>query len=487
MRILMIASEVAPWAKTGGLADVLGALPVALERLGHHVTVVLPRYRGVVVPPADARPIAVRLGVQTHEVVARCATLSEQRRVVFIDAPQFYDRDGLYTSGGADFPDNARRFALLCASALEFVQNERETCEIVHAHDWQAGLAPAMIRTMPSRWPQLAGAGLVFTIHNLAYQGTFPRDVVPALGLPWDVFRIDTGEFWGQFGFLKTGITYSDIVTTVSPTYADETRTRVSGLGLEGVLGALGDRYLGILNGIDTDVWDPARDPMLPAHFTPDDLSGKRVCKRVLLERMGLPVGDNMLERPLIGLVSRLVEQKGLDLIEAAADALMAQDATWVFVGSGDPRHERALRELALRHPTRVAAHIGFDDGLAHLVEAGADIFLMPSKFEPCGLNQMYSLRYGTVPIVHAVGGLDDTIQPHTSRAQHATGFKFTEATPDALVRTVRQALRLYQSPDAWRRLMLNGMAADHSWQTSAREYVRVYKRARQRAALRKG
>jgi starch synthase len=487
MRVLMIASEVAPWAKTGGLADVLGALPAALERLGHQVTVVLPRYRSVAMPAADAQAMTVRVGLQTHDVVAHAAPISEQRRVVFIDAPRFFDRDGFYTSGGVDFPDNALRFALLCAAALDFANREQNVCDVIHAHDWQAGLAPTMIRSLPSRWPRLAGAGLAFTIHNLAYQGTFSRDVVPTLGLPWDVFRIDTGEFWGQFGFLKSGITYSDVVTTVSPTYAKETRTRESGVGLDGVLRGLGDRYLGILNGIDTDIWDPSRDPMLPAHFTADDLSGKRACKRALLERVGLPVGDDVLERPLVGLVSRLVEQKGLDLIEAAADALMAQDASWVFVGSGDARHERALRELAIRHPTRVAAHIGFDDGLAHLVEAGADMFLMPSKFEPCGLNQMYSLRYGTVPIVHAVGGLDDTVQPHTSRAQHATGFKFDEATPEALVRTVRQALRLFQDPDAWRRLMRNGMAADHSWQTSAREYVRVYRRARQLAALRKG
>jgi starch synthase len=487
MRVLMIASEVAPWAKTGGLADVLGALPAALERLGHHVTVVLPRYRSVVLPPAETRPLSVRLGAQVHDVVAHVAAVSAQHRVVFVDAPRFFDRDGFYTSGGVDYPDNALRFALLCAAALDFVHGDGEAIDVVHAHDWQAGLTPAMIRTMPSRWPGLVGAGLVFTIHNLAYQGTFSRDVVPALGLPWEVFRIDTGEFWGQFGYLKTGITYSDIVTTVSPTYANETRTRESGVGLDGVLRALGDRYLGILNGIDTALWDPARDPLLPAHFTADDLSGKRACKRALLERTGLPVGDDMLERPLIGLVSRLVEQKGLDLIEAAAEELLELDASWVFVGSGDPRHERALREMAVRHPTRVAAHIGFDDGLAHLVEAGADIFLMPSKFEPCGLNQMYSLRYGTVPIVHAVGGLDDTVQPYTSRAQGATGFKFEEPTPAALVRTVRQALRLFQSPDAWTRLMRNGMAADHSWQTSAREYVRVYRRARHAAAQRKG
>jgi starch synthase len=302
--------------------------------------------------------------------------------------------------------------------------------------------------------------------------------------LPWEVFGVDGGEFWGQLSFLKTGVQFSDVVTTVSPSYARETRQTEFGCGLEGVLSARGDRYLGILNGIDTDVWNPAADPRLPEPYDAAHLAGKRACKRALLERFRLPVGDDALDRPLVGMVSRLVDQKGLDLIAEGRADLVSLDASWVFVGTGDARHEAMLRGLAAEHPTRVGAFIGFDEALAHLVEAGSDVFLMPSRFEPCGLNQMYSLRYGTVPIVRAVGGLDDTVQPYTARARKATGFKFPEATADALVRTVRHAIRLFHDDrETWARLQQNGMAEDHGWATPAKEYVKVYRRARLDAA----
>jgi starch synthase len=335
------------------------------------------------------------------------------------------------------------------------------------------------------RFPRARAAGLVLTIHNLAYQGLFERDVIPELGLPWSLYTPSTAEFWGQVSYLKAGITFSDFLTTVSPAYARETLTPDFGNGMEGVLAAREDRYVGILNGIDTSVWNPATDPYLPARYTVDDLSGKALCKRALLERMGLAFGDDALKRPLVGMVSRLVAQKGLDLVEEAGKDLVEMDAVWAFVGTGERRFEEFLRQLAARHPTRVAAFIGFDESLAHLVEAGSDLFLMPSLFEPCGLNQMYSLRYGTVPVVRAVGGLDDTVQPYTARARRANGFKFKEASPRAFVRTLRQALRLYHSGTDWRRLMLNGMAADHSWKTSAREYVKVYRRSRQAGTAR--
>jgi starch synthase len=269
----------------------------------------------------------------------------------------------------------------------------------------------------------------------------------------------------------------------VSPAYARETQTKEFGCGMEGVLQSRADRYIGILNGIDTDVWNPRTDQNLPAHFDRSDLRGKTECKRALLAHFDLPQGDDALARPLVGMVSRLVEQKGIDLVAAAAPELASLDATWVFVGRGDARYEAFLREMSREHPSRVAAHIGFEERLAHLVEAGSDLFLMPSKFEPCGLNQMYSLRYGTVPVVHGVGGLDDTIQPYTARARRANGFKFRPASVEAMTRTLRQALRLYHDEAAWRPLMLRGMQEDHSWQTSAKEYVKVYRRARDEAA----
>jgi starch synthase len=439
---------------------------------------VLPRYRQTHFTGATAQPIRLRQAGRDREVVWHVLTISPRRRVVFVDVPEYYDRAGLYTERGIDYPDNAARFDMLAIAALEYARAELGDVDVVHAHDWQASLAMARLAT-ERRWGQLTHAGRVLTIHNLFYQGVFARETVPALGLSWETFRLDTGEFWGQLNFLKAGINYADFVTTVSPTYAKETLTSPMGVGLDGVLRARGDRYVGILNGIDTSLWNPATDPYLPAHFSADDLSGKAECKRTLLAECGLPRGDDAIERPLIGFVSRLVAQKGLDQIQKAGRELVALDAGFVFVGEGDAKYEDGLRALAAAYPSRVAARIGFNERLAHLVEAGADIFLMPSEFEPCGLNQMYSLRYGTVPIVRAVGGLDDTIQPYTARAQYANGFKFRDGSADALVRVTQQAIRLYHNPAAWRKLVGNGMTADHSWRASALEYGKVYRRAR--------
>jgi len=486
LNLLMVSSEIAPWAKVGGLGDVAAGLPEALDHLGHSVTSVVPLYRGISLPSTPASiSRRIQLGPSSHDVTFHAVDINSRRRVVFVASPPLFDRPGMYGEHGQDYPDNDQRYGLLSRAALEFVEDEAGGApfDILHAHDWQAGLAPVSLRTDPARWTRLAKAGVVFTIHNLAYQGLFPGESVPALGLPWDVFRPDRGEFWGRFSFLKAGLAYSNYVTTVSPAYARETLRPEFGYGMEGVLQALGDRYSGILNGIDTNVWNPETDPRLPANYDVNDLTGKSVCKRALLETFRFQVGDDVLRRPIVGMVSRLVDQKGLDLVDAAIDALLALDVTWIFVGSGEPRFEDGLRRLAERHPARVGVFIGFNEDLAHLVEAGADMFLMPSKFEPCGLNQMYSLRYGTVPIVHAVGGLDDTIQPYTGRARHANGFKFHDASPEALVRTVRQAVRLYHDRENWRQLIRQGMTEDHSWRIPAREYVKVYRRARLESA----
>lgn len=483
LRVLMVSSEAAPWAKTGGLADVLGGLPAALVRLGHSVTVVLPKYRGVKIQPTDSVAVDVALGVVRHRVVCHEQTTAEGVRMVFVECDALYDRDGLYGIGGRDFPDNADRFGVLAAAALDV--GERQcggAITILHAHDWQGGLAAALLRTQPQRWPRLSKAGVVFTIHNLAYQGRFPKDTVPRLGLDWRVFTMEGAEFWNELSFLKAGVAYSDYVTTVSPQYAGETLTPEFGCGFEGALEALGERYIGVLNGIDTQVWNPATDPYLPAHFSATDLQGKRECKRALLNTFHLPQGDDALARPVIAMVSRLVSQKGLDWVHEASQELMALDANWVIVGSGDRQYEQMWQNLHDRHPSRVGVYFGFDEQRAHLAEAGADMFLMPSRFEPCGLNQMYSLRYGTVPIVHGVGGLADTIRTYRPNARHANGFKFTSASAAAMVVAVRQAVRLFANKVQWRRLMASGMADDHSWDQAAREYVKVYKRARRDA-----
>ncbi len=486
MHIVLIASEATPWAKTGGLGDVLGALPAALEAKGHRVTLVLPRYRHVNVSDGTAAPHRIRLGDSEHDVQLITLVASEQRRVVLVDYPPFFDRAGLYGAGGEEYADNARRFGLLAVAALDVAEHAKHAPDIIHAHDWQAGLAPAFLRTSPARWPRTAeSVGIVFTIHNLAYQGRFPRTVIPELGLDWSVFTTPGAEFWNDVSFLKAGINYSDWVTTVSPTYAQETRTEEFGCGMEGVLRARRDRYVGVLNGIDADVWNPATDPLLPERYDADHLDGKRACKRVLLESFALPVGDDAMARPLVGIVSRLVDQKGFDLIASAADALLALDATWVVVGTGDAKYEEMWRAIQARYPSRVGVFIGFDETRAHLVESGADLFLMPSRFEPCGLNQMYSLRYGTVPVVRAVGGLDDTVRDYTPRARHANGFKFREASGDELLRTVRHAIGVYHTTPVWRALMCEGMSEDHSWNQASREYVKVYRRARRDARVR--
>ena len=479
----MVSSEMAPWAKTGGLADVVAGLPAALTRLGHRVTVVLPKYRGL--DPTDCRVTTgeVSLGAVQQQVQWHTREGADHVRTVFVDCPAMFDRAGYYGAGGQDFADNADRFGLLAVAALDFAEADGAAAPtVVHAHDWQSGLVPTLLRTQPRRWPRLSRAGLVFTIHNLAYQGRFSKDVVPRLALDWRVFTMEGGEFWNDFSYLKCGLAYSDYTTTVSPRYAVETLTTEFGYGFEGALQSLGERYLGILNGIDTTIWNPETDPLLPAHFSASDLAGKRECKRALLNQFYLPQGDDALARPVVAIVSRLVAQKGFDWIYEAADELMALDATWVVLGTGETKYEQMWQAMHDRHPSRVGVYFGFDEGRAHLAEAGADLFLMPSLFEPCGLNQMYSLRYGTVPVVHAVGGLDDTIRTYRPNARHANGFKFTNGSGAELAATMRQALRLFHNPVQWARLMSEGMADDHSWDQAAREYVRVYKRARRDA-----
>lgn len=479
----MVSSEMAPWAKTGGLADVLGGLPAALTRQGHRVTVVLPKYRGLSPAGAEVTHGEVVAGLVRHRVEWHAVENDSGLRTVFVDCPALFDRAGLYGAGGRDFADNADRFALLAAAALDFAEADGAgAATLVHAHDWQGGLVPLLLRSQPRRWPRLSRAGLVFTIHNLAYQGRFPKEIVPRLGLDWSVFTMEGAEFWNEFSFLKAGLAYSDYVTTVSPRYAVETLTPEFGYGFEGALQILGDRYFGILNGIDTGIWNPLTDPHLPTHFSADDLSGKRECKRALLNTFQLPQGDDALARPVIAIVSRLVAQKGFDWVAQASEELMSLDATWVVLGSGDAEYERMWQGMHDRHPSRVGVYFGFDEGRAHLAEAGADLFLMPSRFEPCGLNQMYSLRYGTVPVVHAVGGLDDTIRTFRPNSRHANGFKFSNGSPATLVSTMRQALRLFHDKAQWARLMAEGMHDDHSWDQAAREYVKVYKRARRDA-----
>jgi starch synthase len=476
MRILHIASEVAPYSKTGGLADVLGALPVALAREGFDVIVATPRYRSV--DPARhalarrLRSFSVPLGKERVEVglYEGQHPSSPRVRLWLIDHLPSYDRDGLYVGAdGADHPDNARRFALLGAAALTIAEALDAWPHVVHGHDWQAG--PALLyAAAPARLP---APRRVCTVHNLAFQGLFPAAVVDALGLPKGLYHSEGYEFWGQASFLKAGLAVADRITTVSPRYAREIQTPEQGMGLDGFLRARASRLRGILNGADYQVFSPERDPAIAHPFSLADRAGKRECKAELQRELGLPIRE---ATPLCGSISRLTEQKGFDLVLDVLERLLAGDVQYVLLGTGDAALEAALRRLAAAHPKKLAVRIGYDERLAHRIEAGCDLFVMPSRYEPCGLNQIYSLRYGTPPIVRATGGLDDTIVDHEARSRTGTGFKFEACTPAALEGAWRRALAVYGRPAEFADLQRRAMAQDFSWGASARAYAQLYR-----------
>ena len=477
--VLMVGSEALPFSKTGGLADVLGALPRALGKQGHRVTLVIPKYR-------DTRTQGTVRVIQVPGIGGAAADtrvveqpLAENVKAVLVDRPELYGRESLYGAGG-DYPDNPRRFAFLCAAALEYALQAGETYDVLHAHDWQAGLAPVYLRTRYAREERLAGMVAIFTIHNLAYQGNFAADWLTPLGLGPEMLSIDAMEFWGQISFLKGGIVFSDSITTVSPTYAREIQTVEYGAGFDGILGARSGDISGILNGIDVDRWNPGRDPFLPEPFDEHTLENKDAAKRSLLELLGPDVSLPALQRPLVGVISRLVDQKGFDLVADLVEILPGF-GSFAVLGTGDRRYESMWRQLAAAHPDRFFVKIGFDEPLAHLIEGAADMFLMPSRFEPCGLNQMYSMRYGTVPVVRSTGGLHDTVRDYNGAAQQGTGFTFTPYLAAALLEAMDRAKAVFANPSTWKTLQVAGMRQDFSWDRSAREYVKLYEDARGR------
>ncbi len=462
----MVASEAVPFAKSGGLADVVGALPAALARQGEEVAVIMPRYRSIpwhetesafdnMVVYAGATPYRVDLRTKVHRGV----------RFFFVEAPYFFDREGLYNHHGTDYLDNHKRFAVLALAALGAAQTVFP-CDILHCHDWQAALVPVYKMDQQHSNPLLQGTKTILTIHNLGYQGRFHRTQFPELGLNWGWFTADKLEYYGDVNFLKGGMVTADWLTTVSPTYAREIQTPEGGFGLDGVLRSRSDALTGILNGVDYEEWNPETDPFLPAHYSARDLSGKRICKKALLEEFGLDAAN--LDRPLIGIVSRFAPQKGFDLIAGIRHFFEETDAQLVVLGSGERRYVQMFEEWHRWRPRQIGVWVGYNNPLAHRIEAGADLFLMPSLYEPCGLNQIYSLRYGTVPVVRAVGGLDDTIQEDT-------GFKFHEYSVGALYDTLRLAAGAYRNRDAWTERMRRGMSKDYSWDASARQYSSLY------------
>jgi starch synthase len=496
-KLLLAASEVVPFAKTGGLADVAGSLPRALSRRGWQCAIALPLYNSAwasKVPLVRTdHTFAVPIGNRSVSGALWQATLPDSSVMVYlIEQPEYFERDypaqgrGLYQftlPGGQkrDYPDNCERFLFFCRAVLELLRLIDYWPDVLHINDWQTGLVPVYLREVYHSQPNYDRLRTLFTIHNIAYQGQFWHWDMLLTGLDWRLFNYRQLEFYGQLNFLKAGIVFADMISTVSPTYAKEIQTPYYGCGLEGVLAERRERLFGIVNGVDYSMWNPATDTHLAANYDVETVAERKpLCKAALQRRYGLPEQPRT---PLLGMVARLVEQKGLDLVGKAAAPLLQRGVQLVLLGEGDAAYHRMLLDLRARFPDRIGVVFGFDDALAHQIEAGADIFLMPSQYEPAGLNQLYSLKYGTVPVVRATGGLADTITdytPQTAEAGTATGFCFLSYTPAALLRTIQRALELYRvSPEKWLALMRTGMRQDWSWDRIAAEYENLYLRVK--------
>jgi starch synthase len=471
--ILFAASELSPYAKTGGLGDVLAALPATLRRRGHSVSVALPLYRGLLekLPGAQrsALVLSIHLGAGVLEAPVWTAVTEAGVRLFLIEQAEFFDRAQLYGEGGADYPDNAARFIFFGKAVVELARHLSPAPEILHLHDWQTGLVPAFVRArgLPFK--------TVYTIHNLAYQGSFWGVDFPLTNLPGDYFSAAGVEFYGRLNCMKAGIALADQITTVSPRYAQEIQGETYGCGLDRVLGEQRAKLTGILNGVDTVLWNPQDDPLIPANYHAGSLKGKAACKEALLADLGLPGGA-----PVFGCITRLAQQKGVDLIRAAMEDLLAEDLRFILLGSGDPEFEAYFRDLALRHPGKVAVRIGFDEKFAHRIIAGSDFFLMPSLYEPCGLTQMYSLRYATLPIVHETGGLADSVDDYNPETGEGTGFVFQPYALTPFREACHRALRLHARPAELLQVRRQAMRREFSWDRSAAGYEDVYRRALQ-------
>ncbi len=479
-----MASEVEPFAKTGGLADVAGALPAALVALGHDVRVLMPKYRGVEERAGQVRTVVPRLTVPLGDRSIEGALIEGRTSsgvpVYFLRQDHYYDREGLYGTSDGDYWDNCERFVFFCRGALEsLLYLDRHEAvswrpHVVHCNDWQTGLVPVYLRTLYRDHPSLGGIATLFTIHNLAYQGVFWHYDMPMTGLGWDLFTPAGIEFYGKLNFLKGGLVFSDLLTTVSRTYAREICTAAFGAGLEGVLEERSHDLHGVVNGLDYEAWNPAKDPHIAQPYSADDPTGKAACREALRHDLGLETVPG----PLLGMVTRLVEQKGIDLVLEALPGILAEGCQLVLLGSGDAKVEAAFTEWAAREPGQVAVRLGYEAELAHRVYAGADCFLMPSRYEPCGLGQLIALRYGTAPVVRRTGGLADTVTEFDPASRVGTGFTFDGYTVGGLLDAVHRAASAYRQPALWKALVRNDMTEDFSWEASAREYVTLYGKA---------
>jgi starch synthase len=477
--VVHLTAEYYPYARTGGLGEAARGLADFQYAAGLDVSVVMPLYRTVRDAAPDLQPVgnpfSIQIGPRTEEArLFRPADKEDGPRVFFIEHRGYFNRAGLYGESGADYPDNAQRFALFARAAIASLPRVAKPPYVLHAHDWHTALAPVYLRGVPGVESPADPVAVVLSVHNPGYQGHFPAAIVPELGLPWSLYNFTQLEWYGQANLLKAGIAFSDYVVTVSPTQAKELRTPGGGFGLHDVFGQLGERLVGVLNGIDQSVWTPSIDPQITRPYDAGDLEGKRRCKAALQRSFGLPQRRRV---PLFGMTGRMVTQKGLDLILGASE-LLASDAQFVFLGSGEPHYEDALTELALSAPDRIGVQLDFTDRLEHRLMAGADMFLMPSLYEPCGLTQMRAQRYGALPVARRVGGLADTIE------DGATGFLFDAYTPDAFSTATFRGLDEFARPARWASLMRDAMARDFGWHRSAASYISVYRRALARAAV---
>jgi starch synthase len=475
MKIAIVAAEIAPWAKAGGLADVIGALPAAFKRAGAEPSVVLPAYSSILTS-LSARQVGSQMtanvGIDAHQFRVLEAHAGGVP-LYLIDHPGFFARAGIYGERGSDYLDNLRRFVFFGRAAAMTIA-EHIKPDVVHAHDWHAAVAPIVLRADPVLRARTRDATVAYTIHNLAFQGLYPAADFPLLGIDWSYFTMDSLEFFGQMNLMKGAVMLADGASTVSPTYAREvTSDPALGFGMEGVLRSRGDRFVGILNGADYREWNPSTDAMIAAKYAPRRPAGKRLCKSNLRETLHLPENDS----PLIGMVTRMTSQKGCDLLRDTLDGLMELDVQLVMLASGDPVLEQFFRSAEQRYPDRLRVLAMFDNALAHRIQAGSDAFLMPSRFEPCGLTQMYALKYATAPIVRATGGLRDTIEEFDIERGTGNGFVFEDYRAQALLAAVSRMKTAYANAPAWRRLMQNCFAADFSWDRAARDYLAWFDR----------
>ncbi|MBI4825510.1 MAG: glycogen synthase GlgA [Nitrospirae bacterium] len=478
MKILIASPEAVPFVKTGGLADIAGTLVNEYKKMGLEPAVILPLYREIKktshamnIKPLK-KEIAVPVGGGIEKGMLWKGTTPEGADAYFIENEKYYDRDELYCTPAGDYPDNASRFIFFSRGTLEALKALNLSPDIIHCNDWQTALIPVYLKKFyRNGFPKTAA---LLTIHNLGFQGIFPKSDMPLTGLGWEMFNMNELEFYGKINFLKAGIIFSDIITTVSRTYAQEILTPEHGFGLEGVLRERKDDLYGVINGIDLDYWEPSKDKFIPANYSSKDLSGKAICKRSLQAELGLPVNSS----PLIGLVSRLSSQKGLDLVTDAMGEIIRSGAQIAVLGKGDEFFQNALLECRKKYPGHLSVTIGFEEALGHKIYAGSDIFLMPSRYEPCGLGQLIALLYGSVPVVTKTGGLADTVSEYASSQGTGTGFLMNRCSSEELLKTLQKAMELYYDKKEWNKIVKNAMSQDFSWRQSTEKYVSLYKKA---------